>query len=227
MLCSKFKKKIFAAVDNSDMLESNPKLKQHMTDCSKCRTFYDMLVFENRCLFDAGEAIDVPETLEESIAARLPENAITQRRRSWSKLAYATAACLIVLLIVLIYPQRRAAELVDLEGTIQVDTLFGWKNLSTGDAVRKNAVLRTLEDSKAKVLFPEGNYIRLEPESSIYLGARVHKQYDHIYRLEYGSIWAKVAHNYDGEFYIETPHALVIRVLGTEFNVRTVSEPKN
>jgi FecR protein/Putative zinc-finger len=224
MLCSKFEKRIVAAVDDGFLLESDKRLKVHLDQCPECRALLEELKRENEFLVDAGAAFALPSGIDDRIIANLPTTVTKISTIPYRYLAYAVAACVLVLLTVLIYPNSNVAKVANLEGTIQVKTITGWKDLEEGSSIRDKAVLRTLEGSQARIVFEEGNYIRFEPESSIYLGARVHKQYDHIYRLEYGSIWAKVAHNYNGQFYIETPNALVIRVLGTEFNVRAVPD---
>jgi len=224
MLCSRFEKKIVAAVDDAHLLETDRKLKQHLQKCPDCRGLYEELRLENEYLIDAGRAFALPAGIDERIISSLPPMIKPAPARRYRPLAAAAAACVLILLIVIIYPKPYVAEVARLEGRIQVKTLTGWKDLEEGSSIRDKALLRTLEDSEARIVFKEGNYIRFEPESSIYLGARVHKQYDHIYRLEYGSIWARVSHNYHGEFYIETPNALIIRVLGTEFNVTAVPD---
>ena len=224
MLCSKFEKRIVAAVDDGFLLQSDKRLKEHLDQCPDCSALYEELKHENEFLVDAGASFALPSGLDERIIANLPATATKISAMPYRFLAYTAAACVLILLTVLIYPESHVAEVANLEGRLQVKTLTGWKDLEEGASIREKAVLRTLKDSEAKIVFEEGNYIRFDPNSSIYLGARVHKEYDHIYRLEYGSIWAKVAHNYNGEFYIETPNALVIRVLGTEFNVTAVPQ---
>jgi len=220
MLCSKFEKKIFAAIDDSYVLESDSRTKKHLEECPDCKALYKELLLENEYLTDAGAAFTLPSGLNERIINRLESATAPVYAKPYRKLGLAMAAAAVIVLIVLVYPQPYVAEVADLEGRLQVKKLTGWKDLEEGSSIRAKSVLRTLEDSEAKIVFKEGNFIRFEPDSSMYLGAHVHKQYDHIYRLEYGSIWATISQNFDGDFYIETPNALVIRVIGTEFNVR-------
>ena len=226
MSCKNIEEKIFAAIDNQYLLQSDNELKKHLQECSTCKALYEQLLFEDEYLIDAGASFRAPAGIEEKIISRLPSIAKAKPRKSYGWLRYAAAACIVLLIAIIFYPEPRVAKVEAIQGRLQKKTILGWRDLEKGDSVQDKAVLRTLANSKATIVFEEGNYLRLDPESSLYLGARVHKELDHIYRIEYGSIWAKVHHNYDGEFYIETPNALIIRVLGTEFNVRIIPETK-
>lgn len=225
MGCKRFKKKLIAAVDDGYLLESDPRLKKHLGVCPTCKTFYEELLRENEYLVNTGKSFAAPSGLNEKIIKSLPLVLPSRPIAFYRLLRYAVPACVLIFLAILLFhPRPRIGYVEWVRGPLQKKTLFGWKELYKRDIVHEKALLRTLAASRAKIVFEEGNYLRLEPESSVYLGARVHLDKDHIYRIEYGSIWAKVAHNYDGEFYIETPNSLIIRVLGTEFNVQALPD---
>ena len=220
MSCRKIEKKIIAAIDSKHLLQTDSELKKHLQKCPRCKALYDQLLLEDDYLIDAGKSFSLPAGLAEKIIAALPPRTKPKPKRTLQALRYAVAACALVLIVLFLYPKPPIAKVESLTGRLQLKTFFGWRELREEDSVRDRAVLRTLAHSEAKIVFKEGNYLRLDAESSVHLGARIYKDLNHIYRIEYGNIWAKVAHNYDGEFYIETPNALIIRVLGTEFNVR-------
>ena len=58
MRCKKIERRIFAAVENKYLLESDDRLKKHLEGCSRCRAFYEQLLLENEYLIEDPVFID-------------------------------------------------------------------------------------------------------------------------------------------------------------------------
>lgn len=119
---------------------------------------------------------------------------------------------------------RPAATLIVDSGTVQIKHGSGlWENAANGMELKTNDHVKTLENSKASIIFFDSNIMRLDQNSEVSISSLV-RQTSVSFEQSAGNTWSKISKASGVEEYAVSTPTTVATVRGTGFAIKVLGK---